>query len=132
MKPSESTQSQQASYKEFLIGMAELTNSFLKPDVKSQWVKIDLIMVPTAYFKQVLFTLGISKPFSVKESRHPLQLKKDSSIALFYNIYDVSAVTALFDSAAVSLKTKVYFRHREEVPAPASAALTAKEKVALA
>lgn len=84
--PSEITQSQQAAYKESLIGVAELTNSFLKPDVKSKWVKIDLIMVPTAYFKQVLFTLGISKPFSVKESRHPSPLKKDLSIALFYNV----------------------------------------------
>ena len=81
--PSEIAQSQQEAYKEFLIGVAELTNSFLKPDVKSKWVKIDLIMVPTAYFKQVLFTLGTSKPFSVKESRHPSPLKKDSSIAIF-------------------------------------------------
>ena len=40
--------SQQAAYKEFLVGVAELTNSFLRSDVKSKWVKIDLIMVPTA------------------------------------------------------------------------------------
>ena len=40
--------SQQVAYKEFLVGVAELTNSFLRSDVKSKWVKIDLIMVPTA------------------------------------------------------------------------------------
>ena len=111
--------------------MAELTNSFLKPDVKNKWVEIDLIMVPTAYFQQVLLSLGINKPFLVRESRHPSPLKKESSIALFYNVYDLSIVTALFDSAAVPLKSKVYFfRHNEEVPAPVSE-LTAKEKVAL-
>jgi len=130
-EPKEIVPAQQAANKEFLNGMAELTNSFLRPDVKSKWVKIDLIMVPTAFFKQVLLSLGINKPFSVRESHHPSPLKKESSIALFYNIYDVSIVTALLDSAGVSLKTKVCFRHNEEVPAPVSD-LTAKEKVALA
>ena len=129
--PKEIVPSQQAAYKEFLVGVAELTNSFLRPDVKSKWVKIDLIMVPTAYFQHVLSSLGINKPFSVRESRHPSPLKKESSIALFYNVYDLSILRALFDTAAVSLKSKVYFRHHEEVSAPVSE-LTAKEKVALA
>ena len=34
--PKEIVPAQQAAYREFLIGMAELTNSFLKPDVKSK------------------------------------------------------------------------------------------------
>ena len=53
-----------------------------------------------------------------------------SSIVLFYNIYDVSIFPALFDSTAVSLKLKVYFCHNKEVSAPVSE-LQAKEKVAL-
>lgn len=36
---------QQAAYKEFSSCVAEMTNLFLKPDVKSKWLKIDLIMV---------------------------------------------------------------------------------------
>ena len=101
-EPKKSVPAEQVAYKEFLNGVAELTNSFLKPDVKSKWVKIDLIMVATAYFKQVLLSLGINKQFSVKESRHPTPLKKESSIALFYNVYDISVVTALFASAGLS------------------------------
>ena len=88
-------------------------------------------MVHTAYFKQVLLSLGINTPFSLRELHHQSLLKKESSIALFYNVYDISILTALFDSAKVSLKLKVYFHQNEEVPAPASD-LTAKEKVALA
>ena len=45
--PNEIVPSQQATYKEFLVSMAVLTNSFWRPDVKSKWVKIYLIMVPT-------------------------------------------------------------------------------------
>ena len=67
----------------------------------------------------------------MRELHHPSPLKKESSIALFYNVYDLSILRALFDTAAVSLKSKVYFRHHEEVPAPVSE-LIAKEKVALA
>lgn len=124
--------SQQAAYKEFLSGMAELTNSYLKPDVKSKWVKIDLIMVPSAYFTSLLLGLKLNKPFAVREARHPPPLKQDSSTALFYNVYDISVLKDLFAST-VPLKTRTYFCRNEEVSVPVTGGeLTAKEKVALA
>lgn len=124
--------SQQAAYKEFLSGMAELTNSYLKPDVKRKWVKIDLIMVPSAYFTSLLLGLKLNKPFAVREVRQPSPLKQDSSTALFYNVYDLSVLKDLFAST-VPLKTKAYFCRNKEVSAPVTGGeLTAKEKVALA
>ena len=49
---------QQAAYKIFLIRMVELINYFLRPDVTSKWVKIDLIMVPVEIFPCVSFLFG--------------------------------------------------------------------------
>ena len=111
---------QEPGYKEFLNGVAEMTNSYLNPDVKSKWVKIDLITVPIEYFTQLLSDLGLNKPHSAREARHPAPLKKDSSLALYYNVYKISFLEDLFASA-VPLKTKAYFRLNEEVRGPCSA-----------
>ena len=124
--------SQQEAFKEFLSGVAELINSYLKPDVKSKWVKIDLIMVPNAFFKSLLLSMGLTKPFSAREARHPPPLKMELSTALYYNVYDISVLTNVF-AAILPLKTKAYFRCNQEVQAPQSGSnLTAQEKIALA
>ena len=126
------SQVQHAGYLVFLTGLAELINSFLKPDVTSKWAKIDLIMVPTDISKQLLLDLGLNKPFSAREARHPPPLKKDISIALHYNLYDIATLVDLFNQTAVPLKEKAYFRHSEEIQAPAFTGLTAQDKIALA
>lgn len=125
--------SDEAAYKQFLNGVVELINSFLKPDVKSKWIKIDLIMVPIAHFENLLFDLGLSKPFSVREARHPPPLKQDSSTSFWYNVFDASSLNNIFATTSVPLKWKAYFRNNEEVRAPLTAVeLSAKDKVALA
>ena len=125
--------SQELAYQTFLCGVVELINSYLNPALKSRWVKIDLIMVPVAYFQQLLMDLEQGKPFAVREKRHPAPLKCVST-AIFYNIYDKSPLVNLFADSAITLKWKAYFRNNDEVSAPPSAVgnLSTREKVALA
>ena len=124
---------QKAPYKIFLIGMVELINSYLRPDVKSKWIKMELIMVPVEFFKALLLDLGPNKPFSAWEARHPSPLKNDTSTTLYYNVYNMAILADLFQSTSVPLKHRAYFRHNEEVRAPAlTADLTALEKIVLA
>lgn len=131
--PRKVPQSDEAAYKQFLNGVAELINSFVKPDVKSKWVKIDLIMLPIANFEHLLFDLGLTKPFSVREARHPPPLKQESSIAVIYNVFDASILSNLFATMSVPLKWTAYFRNNEEVRPPNTVGnLSAREKVALA
>ena len=42
-------------------------NSYLKPKGKSKWVKIDLIMMPKLFLKQLLLDVSLNKPFSARE-----------------------------------------------------------------
>ena len=49
-KPERVSQVHHAGYLVFFTGLAELINSFLRPDVRSKWAKIDLIMVPAEFF----------------------------------------------------------------------------------
>lgn len=99
-------------------------------DVKSKWVKIDLIMVPYAFFI-LLLSMGLTKPFSAREARHPPPLKMELSTAQFY-VYNISVLTNVF-AAILPLKTKAYFRCNQEVRVPQSGRnLTAQEKIALA
>ena len=135
--PAKVLPSDEASYKQFLSGITEMVNSFLKPDVKSKWVKIDLIMVPTPLFQHLLFDLGLHKPYSARRARHPLPLKQESTIAFYYNIFDVSALTHLFASTLPSLKLKAYHRNNQEVRGQFTSAnlgspVSARDKVALA
>ena len=100
-----------ASYKQFLSRITELINLFLNPYVKGKWVKIDLIMVPTQLFQHLLFDLRLHKPYSARFARHPPPLKQKSTIAFYYNIFDVSALTRLFASALPSPKLKAFYRN---------------------
>ena len=119
------------AFKEFLSSMAELINSYLKPDVKSKWVKICLIMVPNAFLESLLLSMGLTKPFSAREALHPPPLKMELWTALYYNVYHISVLTNVF-AAILPLKTKAYFRCNQEVRAPQSKSnLTTQEKIAL-
>ena len=75
-------QSYEGAYKQFLNGLAELISFCVKPNVKSKSVRIDLIMVLIANFQHLLFDLGLTKPFLVREARHPPPLKHEFSIIL--------------------------------------------------
>ena len=131
--PEKVPHSDEAGYKQFLNGVAELINSFLNPDVKSKWIRIDLVLVPIAHFHYLLFDLGLTKPFSAREARHPSPLKQESAIVLLYNVFDVSLLTNLFSTTSVPLKWTAYFRNNEEVRAPiAAGGISARDKVALA
>ncbi|KAJ7388304.1 hypothetical protein OS493_038640 [Desmophyllum pertusum] len=126
-------EAQKPEYKKFLCGLAELVNSYLNPEVKSKWVKIDLIMAPAGCFKQLMIDLELGNPFAMREARHPAPLKCMST-AVYYNIYDKNSLANLFAQTTMPLKTKAYFRNKEEVSAPPSAVqnLSAREKVLLA
>ena len=82
----------EASYKQFINGVAELANSFLKPNVRRNWFRMDLVMVPIAHFQHLLFLLGLNKTFMAKEACHPSPIKQESSIGLIYNIFYASVV----------------------------------------
>ena len=66
----------EASYKQFINGVAELVNSFLKPNVKRKWFRIDLVMVSIAHFQHLLFLLGLTKTFLAREACHPSQITR--------------------------------------------------------
>ena len=82
-----------AGYLLFLTGLAELINFFHKPDVSSNWAKIDLVMLLTEFFKQLLVDLGFNKPFS----------------ALQYKLCDIDLLAHLFNQTVVPLTERAYF-----------------------
>lgn len=90
-------------------------------------------MVPVEFFHALLLNLGLNKPFVAWEAQHPPPLKKETSMALHYNLYKMAILADLFDSTSVRLKQKTYFRHSEEVRAPAlTGTLNVQQKIALA